>query len=314
MTSIRYQSPILAAALALALGPAAGCAAPAEGPSEDPAATADALTSNEKTAYAFFAAKGLHNFQAAGIVGNLIQESGVSPTISQYGGGPGRGIAQWSAGGRWDTDANDNAVWYAHREGESVYSLNLQLAFVWYELETFPGYGLSELRSSTTLSSATVAFQDRFEGCGQCDESNRIAYAQQVLSAYGASPPAAPTQSIAPKPSGCGEFKAGQGLGPGEAVHSCDGRFELIMQSDGNLVLYEGSHALWATGTNGKDGYAMWMQSDGNFVLYNPYQTPLWASGTYNHAGAWLAVQDDGNLVVYSSANKPLWASNTCCH
>ena len=46
--------------------------------------------------------------QAAGIIGNLDQESGMDPTISQYDGGPGRGIAQWSTGGRWDTDANSH--------------------------------------------------------------------------------------------------------------------------------------------------------------------------------------------------------------
>ena len=66
-----------------------------------------ALTANERTAYEFFVSKGLTNFQAAGIVGNLIQESNVDPGAVQSG-GPGRGIAQWSAGGRWDTDGGDN--------------------------------------------------------------------------------------------------------------------------------------------------------------------------------------------------------------
>src|SRR4051794_15363078 len=52
---------------------------------------------NDKVAFDFFLGKGLTPIQAAGIIGNLDQESGMSPTISQYGGGPGRGIAQWSA-------------------------------------------------------------------------------------------------------------------------------------------------------------------------------------------------------------------------
>ena len=34
---------------------------------------------NDKPAFDFFVAKGLKNFQAAGIVGNLDQESGVNP-------------------------------------------------------------------------------------------------------------------------------------------------------------------------------------------------------------------------------------------
>jgi len=316
MTSMTTRTNLLAAAAVLAMGVAGtGCVAQASD-SEETASNADPLSSNEKAAYEFFVGKGLTSYQAAGIVGNLIQESSVSPTVEQYGGGPGRGIAQWSAGGRWDTDGGDNVRWYAAKEGESMESLTLQLQFVWYELETFSGYGLSELRSSSSVSEATIAFQDRFEGCGECDQSNRISYAEQVLAAYGSAPPppAKPTQAIAPKPTVCGELTGDQGLGQGESVKSCDGRFELIMQTDGNLVLYMGSAPLWATRTNGKDGYAMWMQTDGNFVLYNPYETALWAAGTYGHAGATLHVQDDGNLVVYTSAAKAVWASNTSGH
>jgi hypothetical protein len=319
MTSNRILTSLLAAAALLALGVAAtGCVGDAtDESSEDPGAESAALSAAEKTAYEFFVGKGLKNFQAAGIVGNLMQESNVIPTAVEYDGGPGRGIAEWSAGGRWDHDGGDNAKWYAAKEGQSVESLTLQLEFVWYELQTFSGYGLSELKSSSNVSQATIAFQDRFEGCGTCEQSTRIAYAQKALSAYGSEPPpppAKPTQSIAPKPSVCGVFKGGQGLGPKEAVKSCDGRFELIMQSDGNLVLYEGSKALWATHTNGKDGYAMWMQTDGNFVLYNPYKSALWDSHTNGHAGSTLHVQNDGNLVVYNSSNKALWASGTSGH
>ncbi len=142
----------------------AGCNEEAPPPQEtehDGQAT-DALNANEHTAYDFFVAKGLKNFQAAGIVGNLIQESNVDPTVAQYGGGPGRGIAQWSTGGRWDTSANDNAVAYANSKGESVWTLNLQLEFIWYELNTF-GYGFSQLKASTDVTGATEAFQDKYE-------------------------------------------------------------------------------------------------------------------------------------------------------
>ncbi len=145
------------------------------------------LFPNDKTAYEYFAGKGLASFQAAGIVGNLDQESGVDPAAVQAG-GPGRGIAQWSVGGRWDTDPNDNAVAYAKQQGVSVDSLQLQLDFVWYELTTFPSYGLAKLRASTDVTGATVAFETDFEGCGQCNESQRVAYAKGVLAAYGGAP------------------------------------------------------------------------------------------------------------------------------
>jgi hypothetical protein len=272
-------------------------------------------STNEKIAYEFFVGKGLKSFQAAGIVGNLQQESGVTPTSVQYGGGPGRGIAQWSEGGRWNADSGDNVVWYASREGSSSSSLNLQLEFVWYELETFSGYGLAELRASTSVSAATVAFQDRYEGCGECDQSNRIAYAEAVLNAFGSTPapppppPGPPTKSPT-APTGCGSIEEGFGLHRGEAFDSCDGRFSLVMQTDGNLVLYLAGSALWNSHTSGTDGFAANMQTDGNFVLYGAHSDALWQSHTPGHGGSHLDVQDDGNVVLYDGS-KALWETGT---
>jgi hypothetical protein len=162
---------------------ATGCGAAGGEPTGD---TSFAITGfpNDQTAFNYFLGKGLTNFQAAGIVGNLDQESGVDPTAVEQG-GPGRGIAQWSVGGRWDTDANDNAEWYATQQGQSVDSLTLQLDFVWYELTTFSGYGLAALQQSTNVTDATIAFQNDFEGCGTCDQSTRIAYAENVLAEFG---------------------------------------------------------------------------------------------------------------------------------
>jgi hypothetical protein len=142
------------------------------------------LNANSHTAFDYFLGKGLTAVQAAGIIGNLMQESNCDPTAVQPG-GPGRGIAQWSAGGRWDTDRGDNVVAYASMHGASSWALGLQLDFIWYELTTFSGYGLAQLRASTTVSAATIAFETRFEGCGTCAESTRISYANQALSAYG---------------------------------------------------------------------------------------------------------------------------------
>jgi MYXO-CTERM domain-containing protein len=166
----------------------AGCADPGL---DEPVGTAEEeLFANDVKVCNYFVAKGLRDFQAAGIVGNLDQESGDSPGAVQPG-GPGRGVAQWSVGGRWDTDANDNAKAYAAQHGQDVWSLGLQLDFVWYELASFPGYGLGKLKGTGNVADATVAFQTDFEGCGQCMQSQRIAYAQAVLpSCKAAAPPA----------------------------------------------------------------------------------------------------------------------------
>ncbi len=167
---------------------ASGCSSPdgsQPGDEENAVSSGEqALTSNEKTAYDFFVNKGLSKAQAAGIVGNLIQESNVLPGSVQPG-GPGRGIAQWSVGGRWNASHDDNVAWYVATHGGSTASLTTQLDFIWYELETFSGYGLASLRAATTVTSATLVFEKDFEGCGQCEQSTRISYAEQVLSAYG---------------------------------------------------------------------------------------------------------------------------------
>jgi hypothetical protein len=166
------------------LGALVGACSAAPGETSATSEGEEALTSNERAAYTFFVGKGLTHAQSAGIVGNLIQESNVLPGSVQAG-GPGRGIAQWSVGGRWNADHNDNLEWYASTHGLSAGSLTTQLDFIWYELETFSAYGLSKLRASTNVTAATIVFETDFEGCGQCDQTTRIHYAEQVLSAYG---------------------------------------------------------------------------------------------------------------------------------
>jgi hypothetical protein len=162
----------------------ASCAAEQSPADEETSTTESALSSSEHTAYNYFVNKGLTKAQAAGIVGNLIQESSVDPRAVEYGGGPGRGIAQWSVGGRWDHSASDNVTWYANQHGVSRWALNTQLDFIWYELNHI-GYGFGALKATTNVTDATVVFQNRYEICGTCDSSKRIAYAKQVLAAYG---------------------------------------------------------------------------------------------------------------------------------
>ncbi|TMQ05050.1 MAG: hypothetical protein E6J90_31040 [Deltaproteobacteria bacterium] len=177
-STLRYVSCCLLASAAVA-----GCAS--DDSTEDTSTSEAALSSSEQTAFNFFVAKGLTKVQAAGVIGNLMQESSINPKAVQFGGGPGRGIAQWSVGGRWDTSRSDNVTWYANQHNESRGALHTQLAFIWYELTTFSGYGLGSLRAATTVTAAVTAFQDKYEICGQCDSSRRISFAQQALSAFG---------------------------------------------------------------------------------------------------------------------------------
>lgn len=130
-----------------------------------------------------------------------------------------------------------------------------------------------------------------------------------------AEPAPAPAPQIPPPESanGCGALLPNQVLGVDQGVSSCDGRFTLVQQGDGNLVLYQaGGGALWSTVTSGSQGRATVMQEDGNLVSYTPDSKPVWFSKTSGNPGAWLAIQDDGNLVIY--AGKAIWSSGTSGH
>jgi len=106
----------------------------------------------------------------------------------------------------------------------------------------------------------------------------------------------------------------GLNLNAGQSIHSGDGRFQLSMQTDGNLVLYGPGGALWSSQTAGSGATLAAFQADGNLVVYTPAMQPLWASNTSGNPGSLLRLQDDGNLVIYDGAMQPTWATNTCCH
>jgi hypothetical protein len=98
-------------------------------------------------------------------------------------------------------------------------------------------------------------------------------------------------------------FYANTILPKGGAVTSENGKYKLIMQFDGNLVLYRNDgYVRWATY---KYGDRAVMQPDGNFVQYSITNVPLFATFTFGNTDAFLNVQDDGNLVVYSSPSRP---------
>jgi Phage tail lysozyme len=184
---IRHCSVVALFSVALAF--VAGCAMDDDNSEIDnsTSSTEQDLSSNQKAAFQYFVARGLTKRQSAGIVGNLIQESSVNPNAIEFGGGPGRGIAQWSVGGRWNASHHDNVTWYASLNKETRWALHTQLAFTWYELHTVGGYGITALRKATTIRSATLDFERDFEKCGQCDESKRISYATQVYNAFASS-------------------------------------------------------------------------------------------------------------------------------
>ena len=96
-------------------------------------------------------------------------------------------------------------------------------------------------------------------------------------------------------------------LNTNEVLTSDNGLYSLIMQLDGNLVLYGPTGPIWATNTFCVAcGSYLIMQQDGNLVLYSSGQ-PVWATNT-SASGARFVVQDDSNLVVYNGSGQPIWS------
>jgi len=104
-------------------------------------------------------------------------------------------------------------------------------------------------------------------------------------------------------------LKSDEQLTKGQFLTSNNGKYQLILQEDGNLVLYRVGRALWSSRTNNKAVSRCVMQSDGNLVIYG-FNKAIWASRTDGNFGAYLKVQDDRNVVIYIGSLS-LWATNT---
>jgi hypothetical protein len=128
-------------------------------------------------------------------------------------------------------------------------------------------------------------------------------------------------------PSSGSTLAEGATLTSGQCLIAPNQQYELIMQSDGNLVLYaQDGTALWSTGTQGNPGAFLALQTDGDLLVYQAGSTVgtgsgvLWGDGcpgcgqTDPPSGNTLVLQNDGNLVVYGNvggSSQALWASGT---
>jgi L,D-peptidoglycan transpeptidase YkuD (ErfK/YbiS/YcfS/YnhG family) len=113
----------------------------------------------------------------------------------------------------------------------------------------------------------------------------------------------APAGAVAP----LSTLHAGQSLAVGGALVSAQGRYRLVLQSDGNLVIYtKAGRATWSSGTT--TASLLSVQSDGNVTLRAQSGSVVWATQSAATAGATLAMQDDGNLVLYATNGGVLWS------
>jgi hypothetical protein len=137
---------------------------------------------NAMIAFDYLVGKGLRDFQAAAVIGNLQWESGLNPAraVMDTNKKVSRGIAMWQPE-RWQ-----NLLTFA--DGRDPLSLGTQLDFLWSEL---PAHGLDSLLASTRPEDAVVVFQNRFEApkANLAHTDKRIALTQRLLDCLSIKPP-----------------------------------------------------------------------------------------------------------------------------
>ncbi|MFI5908297.1 hypothetical protein [Dactylosporangium sp. NPDC051541] len=128
----------------------------------------------------------------------------------------------------------------------------------------------------------------------------------------GASGAAGGPDNASPRPSGSGapaQLKAGFALAAGQALRSPNGKYTLMQQQDGNLVLAdEAKRVQWSSQTSASPGATASLDRTGDLVVYAKNQTVLWRSST-NGQGALLEVRDDGNAAVTRTDHQEVWSS-----
>lgn len=166
-------------AVALPVAPAGGGAAGGGG-GGGRAAAAVAESMGAQIAKALQQALNLTPAQSAGIVGNLMRESGLNPRVNEGGavgmprGIGGYGLAQWT--GSRQTDLVSFAG-----GGAAAGNLQTQLRFIVHELLGPESRALASLRRTTTPEEAAVVFDRDYERSGIKALSERKANARQVF-------------------------------------------------------------------------------------------------------------------------------------
>lgn len=145
---------------------------------------------NKKDTWNFLTSNGFTPQAAAGVMGNLQQESGFDPLItedrSQAGWSTlkdvkkgGAGIAQWTDPGRCD-----NFDSYMASNGLDPHDLSSQLQFMLYEAQTGYGSLVADVSKMTDIDQATAEWESRYEGAGTPMLDQRIQYAHDIYDEF----------------------------------------------------------------------------------------------------------------------------------
>ena len=131
----------------------------------------------EEQAYKFFISMGLTPIQAAGIVGNLKQESSTFNTKDVGDGGESIGIAQWSSIRRKDFE---KVFGKAFKDS----TFQEQLQFIWWELNNTEKRALTKLKAATTAAEAAALFDKFYERSDGKAREQRSENAEDIYKRY----------------------------------------------------------------------------------------------------------------------------------
>jgi len=159
-------------------------------------------STNEEITWNYFISKGFSPEATAGILGNMYVESAgtFDPSIHQIGGGPGRGLCQWEESYSGGSGRYNDLVAYASGLGISWDTMEAQLQFVSYELDSgkmnpyFSKWGgVEAFRNCSDVYTAVYMFLCGFEYCGDPGAdfleanfslSTRVSHAQWAYQNY----------------------------------------------------------------------------------------------------------------------------------
>ncbi|MFZ0089986.1 MAG: phage tail tip lysozyme [Solirubrobacteraceae bacterium] len=188
--------PLLAVTLALVV--TAVVAGPNCGSGTPTVSTPLASTETAGEMVRYLESQGVSAFGAAGIVGNLEQESGLNPME------PGQGLAQWNPGWWAQLVSYDRSV------GQNPDTVAGQLMYIASELHSADASLLARLNAATSPQEAAIEWQNDYEQCrgagphgtlsfdpaALCMTGRREGYAVAALQAAGGATATGSTQLV----------------------------------------------------------------------------------------------------------------------
>lgn len=152
-----------------------------------------AISDRPAYAFEFYRNKGVPDAMAAGLVGNLMQESGADINPAAVGdNGNAFGSGQWN-GPRKQAYMN-----FARARGADPTDFDTQLEYLWHEGQTSEKGAWDAMMGAATPEEAALIGSTRFWRPGTPYNERRQAYAKAVYANRRANPTAAPAKAAVP--------------------------------------------------------------------------------------------------------------------